>query len=102
MKDFDHKQMKEVDWVMGSCLIVPRSLIDKIGQIFNKRFYMYFEDTDLCRRTWKAGFKVIYYPEAQVIHDHGRGSAGRPWYLAPFIDKLAREHIKSWIKYFLN
>lgn len=102
MKDFDHNSEKEVDWIIGSCLMINRTLLEKIGSAFNEKFFMYFEDTDLCRRAWKGGFKVFYYPKAKVVHDHMRQSADNPWYLAPFKDKLAREHIKSWMRYFLG
>jgi GT2 family glycosyltransferase len=63
---------------------------------------MYFEDTDLCRTAWKNGFKVVYNPEAILIHDHARESAKYPWYLAIFLDRLAWRHIGSWVKYFLK
>lgn len=89
---------RECDWIMGSCLFVRKSVLDKVGA-FDERFFMYFEDTDLCRRIRRAGFKVLYCPAAAVIHEHSRYSAQKPWYTAPFTDKLAREHIKSFLKY---
>lgn len=102
MKDFDHRETREVDWLIGSCLIIRRGMIDALKQAFDEKFFMYFEDTDLCRRARRAGFKVIYHPEAEVIHDHVRQSADKPWYVAPFVNSLAREHIKSWFRYFIN
>jgi len=90
--------VRECDWIMGSCLFVRRSVLDKIGA-FDERFFMYFEDTDLCRRVRVTGFKVSYCPLAVAIHEHSRYSAQKPWYTAPFTDKLAREHIKSFVKY---
>lgn len=103
MKDYDHKEAREVDWMMGSCLMVRREILEKDGFLFDERFFMYFEDTELCRRVRaKHGLKVVYLPSAAVIHDHARQSAAKPWYIAPFTDSLAREHLKSWIKYFLS
>ncbi|OGF25909.1 hypothetical protein A2331_06400 [Candidatus Falkowbacteria bacterium RIFOXYB2_FULL_34_18] len=99
MKDFDYASIKEVDWIMGSCFILEKKLIDKLGG-FDERFFMYLEDTDLCKRVWKSKLKIIYNPEINVIHDHGRGSAKQAWYIGIFTNKLAREHIKSWLKYF--
>jgi hypothetical protein len=99
MNDFDHREVKEVDWIMGSCLLVRKKLFDELGG-FDNRFFMYFEDTDLCRRIWQAGYKVVYCPLAEGVHDHGRGSAERRWYIAPFTNSLARAHIISWVKYF--
>ncbi|MCG2700665.1 glycosyltransferase family 2 protein [Candidatus Parcubacteria bacterium] len=99
MKDFNHDTIREVDWIMGSCLIIRKNILDKIKGGFDNRFFMYFEDTDLCRRAWQAGFKVVYNPLASAVHDHARASAESPWYLF-FLNKLSRAHIASWIKYF--
>ncbi|PIT95407.1 hypothetical protein COT98_00050 [Candidatus Falkowbacteria bacterium CG10_big_fil_rev_8_21_14_0_10_39_9] len=96
MTDFDHADIREVDWLMGSCLLVRHDGWEG----FDERFFMYFEDIDVCRRAWRFQKKVVYNPRATVIHDHARESAKNPWYIAPFTDKLTREHIKSWIKYF--
>ena len=95
MKKWSHDNLKEVDWLMGSCLLVRR----KEWSFFDERFFMYFEDTDLCRRAWYNNYKVIYYPDTEVIHDHQRASANIVWYLA-LSSKITREHIKSWFRYF--
>jgi GT2 family glycosyltransferase len=96
MTDFNHDEIASVDWLMGSCLMIRRD----IWPGFDERFFMYFEDIDLCRNFRALGKKVVYNPEAVVTHDHERASAKYPWYQAIFRDPLAREHIKSWIKYF--
>jgi hypothetical protein len=100
MDDYDREYSKEVNWIMGSCFLVKKEIIDKVGGGFDERYFMYFEDADLCRSIRKIGFKVVYYPQAHVMHDHARDSAKDAWFLAPFVNKLAREHIKSWLKYF--
>lgn len=94
MANFDHNSICEVDWLMGSCLMFKR------GLKFDDRYFMYFEDIDLCRQAKSMGLKVVYNPEAIVIHDHQRQSAKNPWYLAIFKDKLTWAHIASWLKYF--
>jgi hypothetical protein len=106
MNGFDHNSIKAVDWLMGSCLMFKKQLALTNGQIFNPRFderyFMYFEDIDLCRSIWTKGFKVVYNPEATVIHDHQRDSARNPWYIALFKDKITWIHIASWFKYFIK
>ncbi len=106
MNDFDHESISPVDWLMGSCLMFKRKIALSDGSIFepkfDKRYFMYFEDTDLCRQAWTKGLKVIYNSQATVIHDHARESAKYPWYLAIFLDRLAWRHINSWIKYFIK
>ncbi|MFA6106715.1 MAG: glycosyltransferase family 2 protein [Patescibacteria group bacterium] len=100
MADFNHEEIREVDWMLGSALMIRRSMLKKIGPAFDGRFFMFFEDTDLCRRAKAAGFGVFYLPSALAVHDHARLSAKGRWYIAPFTNKLARAHIASWIKYF--
>lgn len=96
MKSFSHDIIREVDWMIGSCLLVRKDGFKG----FDENFFMYFEDTDICRRAWKVGKKVVYNPEAEVIHHHARASAKNSWYVSIFKNKLTQEHIKSWFKYF--
>jgi len=63
----------EVDWVSGACMLVRRDAIDRVGA-FDERFFMYWEDADWCRRMWRKGWKVIYFPEASIIHHVGVSS----------------------------
>lgn len=106
MDDFDHNSIKEVDWLMGSCLLFRKEIALGDGKffkpLFDERYFMYFEDIDLCRQIWANGFKVIYNPDAIFIHDHMRQSARHPWYIAIFLDRLTWSHIDSWLKYFLK
>ncbi|HPT08151.1 MAG TPA: glycosyltransferase family 2 protein [bacterium] len=97
MKNSSHDIIQEVDWLMGSCLIIRK---EGFLGFDDKNFFMYFEDVDVCRRAKKIGKKVIYNPEAEVIHYHARESAKHPWYISIFKDKITQEHIKSWFKYF--
>lgn len=104
MTDFDHKKSMQVDWLMGSCLMFkkswPLSAETNYQVLFDKRYFMYFEDIDLCREIKKHGKKVIYEPQAVIIHDHARESAKNPWYYALLKDKITWVHIFSWFKYF--
>lgn len=100
-EDYDHQTAREVDWVQGSAMLIKRSLFEELAG-FDERFFMYFEDIDLCRRIWQSGWKVFYCPEAVMIHDHARASANDRWYLAPFINRLSQIHLASWIKYFIK
>ncbi|MDD2681199.1 MAG: glycosyltransferase family 2 protein [Patescibacteria group bacterium] len=100
MKRDSHTEIKVVDWLLGACLLVRKDDLLEGGKLFDDQFFMYFEDVDLCRRANKLGKKVVYNPQAVVIHDHMRDSARLPWYRAIFSDKIAREHLKSWWKYF--
>lgn len=57
---------KEVDWVSGACMLTKRGVINEVGK-FDENFFLYFEDADLCYRMKSKG-KIIYFPEARVMH----------------------------------
>ena len=99
MNDYDHKTPKEVDWLMGSAIMISRSAIDKVGMM-DPRYFMYMEDVDWCRRFWDAGYKVMYYPLVQMHHYHGKGSAKGGVLKSLFSSRLTWIHISSGIKYF--
>ena len=62
-----------VDWVPGAFVILRRSLVDNIG-LFDPRFFLYYEEVDLCRRIHQAGFKVYYWPDLVITHIGGASS----------------------------
>ena len=64
----------EPGWVGFACVLVRRELVDAIGPL-DDEYFMYFEDVDYCRRAHRAGWKVLYWPAAKVLHIHG-GSSG--------------------------
>jgi GT2 family glycosyltransferase len=66
-----------VDWVSGACMIVRRRAIQEIGPM-DERFFMYFEDADLCRRAREAGWSVYYLPQIEVLHYTGASSRSHP------------------------
>jgi GT2 family glycosyltransferase len=61
------------DWVSGACMLVRREVFEAIGG-FDERFFLYCEDTDLCRRIWDAGHEVRFVPGAVVRHVGGHSS----------------------------
>ncbi len=102
MKQQDHSKIQEVDWLMGACFMVRGSDLNQNKQLFDERYFMYFEDVDLCRQISYRNQSVIYYPLVKVVHDHMRQSAASPWYKSLLQDKIAREHLKSAFKYFFK
>jgi GT2 family glycosyltransferase len=69
MTYWDHKDVREVDQPMGACLMVRRDVIDQVGP-FDEGYFMLFEEVDLCYRIKKAGWKIYFIPDAEVIHHH--------------------------------
>lgn len=60
----------EVFSVSGGAVMIKGSLFEKIGG-WDKRYYMFFEDLELCRQINNLGYKIYYYPECRIIHRHG-------------------------------
>jgi len=69
----DGKTPMNVDWVSGASLIVRRRAIEDIG-LLDERFFIYWEDADWCKRMWDRGWRVVYFPQASVIHYVGVSS----------------------------
>ncbi len=67
----------EVDWVSGACMAVRREVLVEIGGL-DERFFMYFEDADLCRRSREVGWPVYYLPQLEVLHLTGASSRSKP------------------------
>lgn len=100
MKDFNHTETQDVDWLMGSCLLLRSAAIKEVGGM-DERFFLYFEDVDWCRRFWQAGWRVTYVPSSRFSHFHQRAS--RRGTVGGLLTNWAtREHIRSAIKYFLK
>jgi GT2 family glycosyltransferase len=63
----------EYDWIGFACVLVRREVIDRVG-LLDEGYFMYFEDIDYCRRVRDAGFTVLQYPAARVVHLLGGSS----------------------------
>jgi GT2 family glycosyltransferase len=62
-----------VDWLSGACMLVRRDAFMAAGG-FDERFFLYWEDADLCRRLRSRGYHVRYVPGATAVHQVGRSS----------------------------
>ena len=72
-QDLPEDKTVNVDWVMGAAMMVRREVIDQVGMM-DEAYFMYSEELDWCRRIKCAGWHVIYYPEAEIIHYEGKSS----------------------------
>ncbi|HOX25298.1 MAG TPA: glycosyltransferase family 2 protein [Candidatus Krumholzibacteria bacterium] len=64
---------REVDYVAGACLLIPRPALARVGPL-DERFFLYFEETDWCFRAWRAGLPVVLCNGIEVIHLEGRAA----------------------------
>jgi len=102
MNNFGYKRDKKIwestvpvkcAWVSGAAMFIRKDIFDKLGG-FDEKFFMYFEDIDLCRRARQLSYKVLYFPEFVVKH-FGGGS---------FTSKIKQKkyYHKAQFRYFLN
>jgi GT2 family glycosyltransferase len=81
-----------VDYVSGCALMVPVNLYRKIGG-FDKSFFLYEEDVDLCKRIANEGLRTKYVPSAVILHKRNRTVRTEP-------ERSKREYRKSQIYYY--
>lgn len=62
-----------VDWITGAAMLTRRETVAQVGGM-DEGFFMYSEELDWCRRIREAGWRVVYFPEARIIHHEGKSS----------------------------
>ncbi|MBJ95599.1 MAG: hypothetical protein CMP23_14140 [Rickettsiales bacterium] len=96
MLEMDRYSNQEVDWVSGAAMLLRRSAVPSCGP-FDERYFLYFEDVDLCRRLAASNRSVRYEPRSRVRH--GLSAASRrqvPW------NRLLWHHLQSYWNYALS
>lgn len=100
MTEVNHEEEMHVDSLIGAALFARAELLEELKG-FDERFFLYYEDNDLCRRTWLLGKRVVYYPKSVMIHYHRRATADGG-FLRQIRNKMTWIQIHSAIKYFLK
>jgi N-acetylglucosaminyl-diphospho-decaprenol L-rhamnosyltransferase len=90
---FAHDRVWEADWLYGPSLLVRREAADAVG-LFDERFFMFSEEVDWCYRFRAAGWKVLFFPGAEVVHVGGATHGGRM-----FCENL-RGHLRFFAKHY--
>ncbi len=67
---FDHDEVREVEVVMGSCMLVRRDAVSEAGTL-DEDFFLFSEETDWCYRFREAGWQVVFFPGAECVHVRG-------------------------------
>lgn len=76
-RQWAHDTLREVDWVVGACLLCRREVIGQVGG-FDPLFFMYSEETDWQKRIRGAGWKIYFTPEAVATHLGGASGTLEP------------------------
>lgn len=67
LRNFDYEKTQEAEHLMGAALLIRQEVFRQIG-LLDENFWLWFEETDLEKRAKDAGWRVVYYPEAEVVH----------------------------------
>lgn len=73
MDDTSTARIQDVDWVVGAAMFVRRSVYEQVGGL-DERFFMYSEEVDWCLRAKQASWRVVFHPEARVVHHEAKSS----------------------------
>jgi hypothetical protein len=89
------QDIRRVDWVFGCALLVRRAALDVIG-LFDEGFFIYSEETDLCRRLADAGFETVYFPPVTLVHVGNATTSRVP---ERRLNELWRSRRRYWFKH---
>ena len=88
LTDLDRSRPVTVDWVSGACMLLRRAAFDAVGG-FDPRYFMYFEDMDLCLRLQRTGWRVVFDGQARVEHTVGGSTRSAPY------RKVVHHHVST-------
>lgn len=73
---FDHDEIREVEVVMGACMLLRRGAVEEVGYC-DEDYFLFSEETDWCYRFRQAGWEVVFFPGAECVHVRGASHSGR-------------------------
>lgn len=80
-----------VAWLAGASVMMRRTVLDQIG-LFDETFFLYYEETDLCRRAARAGWSTVYVVESRVMHIGSVSTGMKDWQRVPDYWFRSRRH----------
>lgn len=95
---WDHSEPRSVGWVVGAFFMIRRETLEQIG-LLDERYFLYFEEIDFCRRAKQAGWDVVFFPYARVVHWGGQSSLQSQGKISMQGKQLINIRIKSEYRY---
>lgn len=95
IRNFGYDTILEVEVLPGCCLMIRRDVLFDVG-LLDEKFYIYSEDKDLCKTISKAGWKIVFFPDTDVIHYAGSSSENAP---VRFLKEMIKANIIYWQKH---
>ena len=89
---FDHSSVQEAEWLGAACLLVRREAAEDVG-LFDEDFFIFSEEVDWCCRFREAGWKVLFFPGAEVVHVFTAS------YNPALFNELLRGHLRFFAKH---
>ncbi len=94
MLDVGYENICDVPFVSGAFMFCRTAVLKQVGG-FDGRYFLYFEDADLCRKIHGAGYRTVYYPDASVVHLWER-AAHKSWRMAWVMSVSALKYFNKW------
>lgn len=94
MLDVGYGHMCDVPFVSGAFMFCRTAVLKQVGG-FDERYFLYFEDVDLCRKVQAAGYRTVYFPDAQVVHQWER-AAYKSWHMSWVMLLSAVKYFNKW------
>jgi len=85
---FEHDEVREVEAVMGACMLVRRDAVEQVGYC-DEDYFLFSEETDWCFRFREAGWEVVFFPGSECVHVRGAAHGGR----------LYRENLRGHLRF---
>lgn len=95
LHDWETREVQDVDWVSGACLIARREAIEQAGKL-DEGIFMYFEDNDWCLRVRQAGWRVVYDPLVSIVHIGGQSLKQNPQARQAYYQSLKHFYAKHY------
>jgi GT2 family glycosyltransferase len=70
-----YEKTEEIDFATGCCMMIKKEVLEKTG-LFDEKYFLYYEDDDLCQRIKRSGYKIYYVPTAAMYHENASSSGG--------------------------
>jgi GT2 family glycosyltransferase len=90
----------DIDLPCGAFFLIKKEMLDRVG-LFDEHFFMYSEESDLAKRAWKAGYRVVFFGPARIVHLGGQSTAQASSEASFKFDALKKVFYKSW-RYYLE
>ena len=74
---WDHSEPRTVGWVVGAYFLIRRETMEDIG-VLDEQYFLYFEEIDYCLTARRAGWEVVFYPHAEIVHIGGQSTVKVP------------------------